>query len=444
MDILIEIWSTFRLLVSTMFYGEPLEFARKFIPFVLFFELPVYLVIAAGVLRYYRREVFGLNQFPNYQPPVSCVVLCYAEKEDVKLTIKSLTEQYYDGHIEILAMIDGASPNYDTYQHAMSMLEWVNQHPNRRLRVMPKWQRGGRVSSINSGLAIATGEVIMVLDGDTSFDNKMVFYAARHFSDPNVVGLAGNLRVRNARESFVTRLQSIEYLLSIHAGKVGLGEWNVVNNISGAFGVFRRRFIQYIGGWDSGTAEDLDMTLRLKHYFGRHPNLKIVFEPKAIGHTDAPGTFLQFFDQRHRWDGDLFYLYCRKHMVGFKPRLLGWKNMISVLWTGMLFQLVMPFIILFYSIFVFLIYDPGFVLAVWLFVYVFYFFITTCLWLMAVTMVSERKKEDIELAWCLPFMPLFTFATRVWSAVATLDEIFNKIHLDSSMAPWWVLKKTKF
>ena len=94
--------------------------------------------------------------------------------------------------------------------------------------------------------------------------------------------------------------------------------------------------------------------------------------------------------------------------------------------------------------FVFLIYDPGFVLAVWLFVYVFYFFITTCLWLMAVTMVSERKKEDLELVWCLPFMPLFTFATRVWSAVATLDEIFNKIHLDSSMAPWWVLKKTKF
>ena len=38
---------------------------------------------------------------------------------------------------------------------------------------------------------------------------------------------------------------------------------NLVNNISGAFGVFRASFIRWVGGWDAGTAEDLDMTLRL-------------------------------------------------------------------------------------------------------------------------------------------------------------------------------------
>ena len=107
--------------------------------------------------------------------------------------------------------------------------------------------------------------------------------------------------------------------------KIGLSEWNVVNNVSGAFGAFRRSFLQKIGGWDTHTAEDLDITLRIKNYFGRRP-LRIPFEPRAIGHTDAPVTFRQFLMQRLRWDGDLFFLYVRKHRHSFTPRLLGWRE----------------------------------------------------------------------------------------------------------------------
>ena len=77
----------------------------------------------------------------------------------------------------------------------------------------------------------------------------MVRNATRHFDDPGVVGVAGNLRVRNAKRSLVTRLQALEYMLSIGAGKTGLSEFNIVNNISGAFGAFRTRFLRNLGGW---------------------------------------------------------------------------------------------------------------------------------------------------------------------------------------------------
>ena len=40
--------------------------------------------------------------------------------------------------------------------------------------------------------------------------------------------------------------------------------------------------------------------------------------------------------------------------------------------------------------------------------------------------------------------PAFAFVTRLWNGVATLSEMFMKSHLDSSMAPWWVLRKTRF
>ena len=184
--------------------------------------------------------------------------------------------------------------------------------------------------------------------------------------------------------------------------------------------------------------------MRIKNYFGRHPGLKIVFEPKAIGHTDAPDTWRGLFNQRLRWDGDLYYLYIRKHAMSFSPRLFGWRNFIMQAWTGLFFQLVMPFIIIFYSMYVFTIYSAGFVLAVWILVYLFYFTITLTFYLLYITMLSERRRADLKLAWMIPIVPLFTFALRVWNALATLKEMAMKAHLDSSMAPWWVLKKTKF
>jgi hypothetical protein len=81
--------------------------------------------------------------------------------------------------------------------------------------------------------------------------------------------------VRNAKKSLTTRMQALEYMLSIALSKSGLYPFNIVNNISGAFGIFRRDFLRKIGAWDSGTAEDLDLTLRIKKYFGRHPQLRI-------------------------------------------------------------------------------------------------------------------------------------------------------------------------
>jgi cellulose synthase/poly-beta-1,6-N-acetylglucosamine synthase-like glycosyltransferase len=443
-DILAQAWHTLLLLLLSPVQQGLEIFILKFVPFVLFLEMPVYLLIILGILKYYSRILSPAEENPAFLPSVSCIITCYSEGKDVQLTIRSLCEQLYRGRIEVIPVIDGAHQNKNTYQAAREMEVYFRGKSNRILRILPKWQRGGRVSTLNSGLQCATGEIVMALDGDTSFDNDMVYRATRQFQDPNVVGVAGSLRARNVNKSLVTRLQAIEYLISIHAGRVGLSEFNIVNNISGAFGIFRKSFIQKLGGWDSGTAEDLDMTLRIKNYFARHPKLRIRFEPGAIGHTDVPDTFRDFFGQRLRWDGDLFYLYIRKHFLSFNPRLLGWKNMIMQMWVGILFQIVLPFVILFYTCYIFTAYPVGFVLAVWALVYLVYLLITLTFYLVSVFLISERPRQDLRLAPFVPLMPVFTFFVRIWAAVACLKELFMKSHLDTTMAPWWVLKKTKY
>lgn len=436
---------TLRSLFEAAFGPEWLRVAIKFFPFVLLFELPVQLLVMTGAFRRQLAEKRAARaaRVP-YFPRVSCIITCYSEGKDVQKTIRTLTEQIYEGHIELLAIVDGSAQNRPTLAALRALVPYVERSPRRRLHVVPKIQRGGRVSSLNQGLALAAGEIVMALDGDTSFDNDMIRNAVRHFADPNVVAVAGNLRVRNVRSTLVTRLQALEYMLSIHLSRSGLDAFNLVNNISGAFGVFRRRFLAQIGGWDSGSAEDLDLTLRIKKYFGRNPKLRIRFEPRAVGHTDAPETLGQFLRQRLRWDGDLSYLYLRKFRHALRPGLLGMRNFIALLWTGFLFQLALPFVVVGYSAYVFFVYPAAVVLGLLAFVYLFYALMTAAMYLEYLLICSERRAADARLAWLVPLFAGFTFLTRCWSAVATLSELLLKTHLDSAMAPTWVLRRTKF
>ncbi len=420
------------------------EVALKFVPFLLFLELPLQLTLMLGILKWAYEEHYRKPKTIPYFPRVTCLIICYSEGEMVKTTLRSLTEQIYPGHIELVVVVDGARRNRETLVAVEALVPYIQGIPRRSIVMLPKFQRGGRVSSANLGLKIATGDIIIAIDGDTSFDNDMVACAVRYFAEPGVVAVAGNLRVRNASHSLATRLQALEYMLAIHASRIGLDQLNAVNNISGAFGVFRTDLVRRIGGWDSGTAEDLDITLRIKKYFRRHPGMRIRFAPDAIGHTDAPETFRGFFFQRLRWDGDLYYLYVRKHLRSLRPGLLGWPNFLMLMWTGFLFQLVMPFVIIGYTVYTLVVYPAVFMVAVFIFVYLVYVLLTLVFFLQYLLACSERPREDLVYLFYVPIFPLLMFASRVWCGVSTVLEIALKAHLDSSMAPWWVLRKTKF
>lgn len=416
--------------------------AFALLPAFLLLEVPLSLLVVLGVLRWFARQRLQRPLASGYRPVVSCIITCYSEGPEVARTLQSLCEQIYPGEIEMIPVVDGAAVNRETLQAIRGFRVDPRRYPRRHLRPIAKWQRGGRVSSLNAGLAHCRGEIVMALDGDTSFDNCMVAAIVRHFADPRVPAVAGSLRVRNVFASWVTVMQALEYLLSIHMSKIGLGEWNLVNNVSGAFGAFRRSFLDKIGGWDTHTAEDLDLTLRIKSYFGRAP-LRIPFEPAAVGHTDAPVSLGQLLRQRLRWDGDLCFLYIRKHRHNIAPRLLGWPNFLMTLLTGLFFQLVLPFIILGYCLIGLLVLPWPRLLMLGALIYLVYLGVTLLLYLVLLLAVSERPRQDLRLAPAVLVFPPFMLLMRCWSAVAILNEMLRRGHEETAMAPWWVLKKGK-
>lgn len=428
--------------VAPVIQGNFFALVLVLMPLVVFFEIPWTLFTIVGLIKYKHARLQEVTRSP-YFPPVSVIATCYNEGRDIEKTVISLAEQIYPGKIQILLVIDGAAINVGTMQAAKNMEKWISGQGHRSLLVLPKWQRGGVVSSSNLALQFATGEIIIKVDGDTSFDNNMVERATRHFIDETVVAVSGCLRVRNADQSLSAALQAIEYFISIHTAKTAQSEFNMVNNISGAFGIFRRQVLDLVEGWDAGTAEDFDITLRIKNYFNNaKKKFRIVFDPEVICFTDVPETFSKFFKQRIRWEGDYPYILF-KHRNSISPRFMGWTNFIGTL-TGIFTAIVIPGMVFVYTIWLLCVYPAGFAIALMLLVYLFYVLLLTIIYLIGVLLLSERKASDFSRVLLLPIMPGFLLAAKINSFVAILWEWFGKGHKDSSMAPWWVLRKSKF
>ena len=118
----------------------------------------------------------------------------------------------------------------------------------------------------------------------------------RHFADPRVGAVAGNVKVVN-RDNAWTRLQALEYIEGLNMPRRAQGFLRVVNIIPGPIGIFRRDVLVSVGGYDTDTfAEDADVTLKILTR-GWH----IAYEERAIAWTEAPESAQQLITQRYRW-----------------------------------------------------------------------------------------------------------------------------------------------
>ena len=440
-DFILGIYYYFSILINEL---SNINLYIYVVPVIIFIELPLYILIIASIFRKLFDYTFNRNSSPQniFKPKVTCIVTCYNEEESVIGTIKSLTEQLYDGVIEILIVIDDAVANHETYKYALSTVK-KDQNPKRVVKIVPKKTRGGLVSSRNIGLKLSTGDIVIAVDGDCSCDNDMVYNITRNFYDRNVIAVSGGLRVRNFHKNILTKLQGFEYILGIQIGRLGLARMNIINNVSGAFGGFRKEVLSKIGGWRNGTAEDLDLTIRMKALTTRYPKTKIDFNERAIIHTDVPDSVTNLIKQRIRWEGDLLFIYFSRYWKIIRPKFFGWKIFLGMIWYNILFCVIAPPATVFYMLYLSLCFAPQYVLAVLVFLYLYYLLISSTVFIIYLIVISERKKEDFKHIWLLLLIPVYQFVMKIIATLAFIIQLCLKMHRNSSMAPWWVLRKTE-
>ncbi|PKC74607.1 hypothetical protein RhiirA1_181978 [Rhizophagus irregularis] len=167
-------------------------------------------------------------------------------------------------------------------------------------------------------------EIVLMVDADTKvYPDSLRLLINCMCNDPLIMGLCGETKIANKRDSWVTAIQVFEYYISHHLGKGFESVFGGVTCLPGCFCTYRLKARKGDDDWvpiitkpeivqeySQNTVETLHQknllllgedrfltTLMLRNF----PHRKMMFCPQAICKTVVPDDFWVLLSQRRRW-----------------------------------------------------------------------------------------------------------------------------------------------
>ena len=245
------------------------------------------------IFSYFYMNEYTFKPTNGFKPFVSIIIPVFNEAKIIERSVKSLMKLDYPNY-EIIIVNDGST---DNTKEVAETLVGFNKGINNKIKIsLINKPNGGKSSALNLGIKISNAEFVLCMDGDSLLTPQSLKMAVRHFVNPEIGAVAGNVKVLN-RGKFFTDLQALEYLEGLNMARSAQSSIKLVNIIPGPIGLFRKRAIESAGFYTSDTfAEDADLTLRILS-----KGWKINYEPNSISFTEAPAKLQQLLKQRYRW-----------------------------------------------------------------------------------------------------------------------------------------------
>jgi cellulose synthase/poly-beta-1,6-N-acetylglucosamine synthase-like glycosyltransferase len=220
----------------------------------------------------------------------------------------------------------------------------------------------GKPAALNTGVAAARGDVLVLVDGDTVFAPDAITRLVQPFADVSVGAVSGNTKVAN-RGGLLGRWQHLEYVIGFNLDRRMFDVARCMPTVPGAIGAFRREALYEVGGVSDETlAEDTDLTMAVIR-----AGWRVVYEPTAVAWTEAPATLRQLWRQRYRWCyGTMQAMW--KHRRALTQRGAGGRLGRRGLGYLLLFQVLLPLtapMVDVYAVYGLLFLPPAEVAAVW-------------------------------------------------------------------------------
>lgn len=397
------------------------QFVRVFWAF-LFLETPRYFFTNLAVLYWWMHETTMVEpaEFGPETPLVSVIVPALNEAETIGEVVRSLREQTWP-NLEIILIDDGSTDGTGEKMQALAQRYHLRVHRMNR--------RQGKSAAINAGLELARGEFVVLMDSDSTLERSTVWQMVRHFEDPQVGAVSGNLTVRNYNTSLLTRLQAIEYLLSLSLDRRFKAEVGILSIVPGAIGAYRRELLGSVGGLEPGPGCDSDATIRI-----RKLGYQIAFAQDGICRTTAPTSVPKLIRQRLRWDRNLVRNRARKHRDIFNPTFANFSpsSFVSFLDT-FLFLAILPAMWLIYTVDMLLNFkgDYDFILVTMLVLH----YISMSLRTLIGLVVCDFEYRRLPLLLSLPVYPLYRILLKLIRLTALTQEIFFRTSYRDPFAP---------
>ncbi|MCA1065118.1 glycosyltransferase [Rossellomorea aquimaris] len=329
--------------------------------FVLIYMILVisFYTILLVISLFQLRKTYGLDDWEPYEEllhlhqtkPVSILVPAYNESVGIMATVRSLLSIEYPEY-EIIIINDGSTDDsmeklIDTFQ--LVKIKWVIRQQLKTKQVKGVYQskiyknllvidkeNGGKADALNAGINLSNYPYFCSIDGDSVLERTAFLKVMKPIveSDGEVIASGGSIRIANGCEiesgeivkvglsrSPLVVMQVIEYLRAFLMGRIGLSRHNLLLIVSGAFGVFSKRWVIDAGGYSHTVGEDMELVVRLHRYVKEQKaDKKIVYVPDPVSWTEAPESLKYLRRQRSRWHRGLFESLWIHRRLLFNPK----------------------------------------------------------------------------------------------------------------------------
>jgi len=261
-------------------------------------------------------------------PSVTVLIPAHNEEGVIVQTVTSVLASDYPA-MHVIVVNDGSTD--DT-----QMLLDSHFGDDRRVQIIHQVNRG-KAAALNNAMSHAETEIVVTIDADTEIEPDAIRQLLRHFSNPQIGAIAGNVKVGN-RSRWLTRWQALEYITSQNMEKRAFDLLNCITVVPGALGAWRKEAIAAAGGITADTvAEDADLTIAI-----RRLGWRVCYEERAIAWTEAPETASVLIRQRFRWTFGTLQAFWKHRDTLFRPRYgtLGWVALPNIF----VFQLILPLV----------------------------------------------------------------------------------------------------
>jgi cellulose synthase/poly-beta-1,6-N-acetylglucosamine synthase-like glycosyltransferase/peptidoglycan/xylan/chitin deacetylase (PgdA/CDA1 family)/spore germination protein YaaH len=268
------------------------------------------------------------HQLADPAPTVSVLIPAHNEETVIVQTVNSVLASDFV-QLRVIVIDDGSTDNTGAL-----LDETFARDP--RVHILHQVNRG-KPAALSAGLAVADSEIVVTIDADTEIETDAIRKLVRHFCDPQVGAVAGNVKVGN-RSRWLTRWQALEYITSQNMEKRAFDLLNCITVVPGALGAWRRKAVEAAGGITADTvAEDADLTIAI-----RRLGWRISYDEEAIAWTEAPETPGVLIRQRFRWTFGTLQSFWKHKDTLFRPKYgtLGWVALPNIF----LFQVLLPLI----------------------------------------------------------------------------------------------------
>jgi cellulose synthase/poly-beta-1,6-N-acetylglucosamine synthase-like glycosyltransferase len=281
---------------------------------IMLFKYTVYLVIAPfyslqEMIRKARIDRDDKHSLiKNYK--VSVIIPAFNEEVGVVKTINSVINNSYR-NMEVIIVNDGSTDNTETViRKYIDDLRITNPTSAEKITYVYK-DKGGKGKALNKGISIATGEIIITLDADSTLEENALKNLVRYFKDPKLSAVVGNVIIAN-NKTFIGLIQSLEYLFGFYFKRshAVLGAEYI---FGGACAAFRAKIFNTIGTFDEeNKTEDIEMSMRIRSY-----GYKCTYAEDVICYTEGASSIEGLVNQRLRWKKGRFTTFWKHRNLFF-------------------------------------------------------------------------------------------------------------------------------